>query len=40
MKRWSKGGNGKQKKLETRSQDIRVKNGEKREPWMEWDGEI
>lgn len=31
---------GSRKKLETRSQDMRVKNGEKREPWMEWDGEI
>lgn len=23
-----------------KNQDMRVKNGEKREPWMEWDGEI
>lgn len=41
MKSCSKGGNGKQKKTRRgKNRDMRMKNGEKGEPWMEWDGEI
>lgn len=41
MKSCSEGGNGKQRKLEMRKES-RHESEEwgKKEPWMEWDGEI